>query len=72
MIWCSAAIGIILLYLPFFREKQYVTGEPASLGLLDEIVTTLKQGFPHIWRQRHFWLYRTVSLPFMSLCFWDR
>ena len=70
MIWCSAAIGIILLYLPvFLREKQYVTGEPASLGLLEAIVTTLKnRAFRYyLAGNATFWLgfnIVTVSLPF--------
>ncbi|HHX73445.1 MAG TPA: MFS transporter [Firmicutes bacterium] len=70
MIWCSAAAGIILLYLPVFvREKEYVTGEPASLGLRDAIMTTLRnRAFRYyLAGNTTFWLgfnIVTVSLPF--------
>lgn len=43
MIWVMAAIGLVLLYVPaLIREKDYATSEPATLGLIDALVTTFR------------------------------
>lgn len=43
MIWTMGIIGLIMLYFPLLiKEREYATAEPATLGLLDAIKTTLK------------------------------
>jgi GPH family glycoside/pentoside/hexuronide:cation symporter len=43
MIWIMAAIGLLLLYVPvLIRERDYARSEPATLGLIDALVTTFK------------------------------
>ena len=43
MIWVMAAIGLIMLYVPvLIRERDYAKAEPATLGLVDALVTTFK------------------------------
>ena len=41
MVWIMAALGLILLYLPFaIKEKEYADSEPATLGLVEALKTT--------------------------------
>ncbi len=41
MIWIMAALGLVLLYLPFaIKEKDYADSEPATLGLVEALKTT--------------------------------
>lgn len=43
MIWAMAALGLILLYLPFLiKEKNYADAKPATLGLFEALHTTFK------------------------------
>ncbi|MDW7650319.1 MAG: MFS transporter [Bacillota bacterium] len=43
MIWALAIAGMLLMYLPvFIREKEYADAQPATLGLVDAVLTTLK------------------------------
>ncbi len=41
MVWIMAALGLVLLYLPFvIKEKDYADSEPATLGLVEALKTT--------------------------------
>ncbi len=41
MVWIMAALGLVLLYLPFaIKEKDYADSEPATLGLFEALKTT--------------------------------
>ena len=43
MIWVMAAVGLLLLYVPvLIRERDFAKAEPATLGLVEALVTTFK------------------------------
>ncbi|MCW3489461.1 MFS transporter [Dethiobacter alkaliphilus] len=43
MIWTTAIIGMLLMYLPVLvKEREYADAQPATLGLVDAVLTTLK------------------------------
>jgi GPH family glycoside/pentoside/hexuronide:cation symporter len=43
MVWAMGLIGLVFLYLPvFIREKEYSSAEPATLGLIEAVVTTFR------------------------------
>ena len=43
MIWSAALVGMVLMYLPvFIKEREYADAQPATLGLVEAVVTTLK------------------------------
>lgn len=43
MVWLMAILGLILLYIPLLiKEKDYAEAKPATLGLIEAIVTTFR------------------------------
>ncbi len=43
MVWSMGLLGLLMLYFPLLiREKDYAVSEPATLGLIEAIKTTLK------------------------------
>ncbi|NLA05795.1 MAG: MFS transporter, partial [Firmicutes bacterium] len=43
MIWVMAAVGLVMLYVPvLIRERDFAKAEPATLGLVEALVTTFK------------------------------
>ena len=43
MIWVMAAAGLVMLYVPvLIRERDFAKAEPATLGLVEALVTTFK------------------------------
>ena len=57
MVWAMGVLGLILLLIPLaIKEKDYATAEPATLGLVEAIVTTFKN--------RAFLIYLTGNVTF--------
>jgi GPH family glycoside/pentoside/hexuronide:cation symporter len=43
MIWSVAIVGLLLMYLPVLvKEREYADGQPATLGLVAALTTTMK------------------------------
>ena len=43
MVWTMGLIGLVMLYFPLLiKEKEYTVAEPATLGMLEAIKTTLR------------------------------
>jgi glycoside/pentoside/hexuronide:cation symporter, GPH family len=72
MIWSMALAGLLLMYLPVLvKEKDYADAQPATLGLMSAVTTTLKNRAFRIYLAGNstFWFgfnIITLGLPFYA------
>jgi GPH family glycoside/pentoside/hexuronide:cation symporter len=72
MVWSVAIAGLFFMYLPVFvREREYSDAQPATLGLVEAVTTTLKNRPFRIYLAANgaFWFgfnIITLGLPFYA------
>lgn len=70
MAWSLAAVGMLLMFLPaLVREREYAAAQPATLGLIEAVTTTMKNRAFRVYLAANaaFWFgfnIITLGLPF--------